>query len=143
MNKRPKITSPQTLAMNLQRLMENSVQLHTQGQVSHASGVAQTAVSLMLRPDARSRTKSGKTPSPKLAEVESVARAFGMEVWQLLIDPATLAEVVARALTSPVTLLLAPHHGSKGAPADAARLPPPPQLVTQKTSRPSSTRLGQ
>lgn len=100
MPNRKKKTSPQILAENLSRLMASSKLLKTQKQVEAASGVAQTSVSLMLRPNARLPTKSGKEPSPKLSEVENVARAFGMEAWQLLIDPNTLSETVARALTS-------------------------------------------
>lgn len=96
-----KISSPYVLAENLDRLMQQSDDLRTQANVAKRAGIAQTAVSLMLRPDARARTKSGKTPSPKLAEVERVAGAFGMHLWQLLIDPNTLTDTVARALTSP------------------------------------------
>lgn len=100
MPKSKKKTSPQILAENLNRLMATSKGLRTQKQVEKASGVAQTSVSLMLRPQARLPTKSGKAPSPKLSEVENIAAAFGMEAWQLLIDPATLSETVTRALTS-------------------------------------------
>ncbi len=104
MKKIVKTTSPYVLAKNLRRLMSESSVLRTQNEVGAASGVAQTSVSLMMRPDARAITKSGKAPSPKLVEVERVARAFGLEVWQLLIDEETLSETVAHALSRPAAI---------------------------------------
>src|ERR1700741_2608374 len=82
--------------------MDASTTLHTQQEVAKASGLAQTSISLMLRPEDRKPTKSGKIASPQLSEVERIANAFGMEVWQLLIDPATFAAGLARALSSPL-----------------------------------------
>lgn len=63
--------------------------------------MSQTSISLMLRPDDRALTKSGKSPSPRLAEVEAVANAFGMEAWQILIDPDTLGETLFKAFSGP------------------------------------------
>ena len=80
---RPKQPSmSHVLAENLRRHMERK---HlTQETLAKLAGVAQTTVSLYLRPDERRPTKSGKIASPKLSEVESLAIALGVPAWQLL-----------------------------------------------------------
>lgn len=84
-------------------MMEQTEGLRTQVQVAKAANIGQTSVSLMLRPGDRKPTIRGKTPSPSLAEVEAVAAAFGLEVWQILIDKDTLGEIFASALSKKST----------------------------------------
>lgn len=55
-----------------------------QTELAERSHVAQTTISLYLNPDNRAPLASGKKPSAKLSEVESLANALGIEVWQLL-----------------------------------------------------------
>lgn len=71
-----------TLAENLRRLMGERG--WTQKQMESASGVKQTTISLYMRPDARIQGKDGKAGSAKLTEVEAVAKAFGLNAWELL-----------------------------------------------------------
>lgn len=56
----------------------------TQSSLAKLSGVGQTTISLYLRPDARQPSASGKLPSAKLSEVESLAEALGVNVWELV-----------------------------------------------------------
>lgn len=56
----------------------------TQSDLARASGVGQTTISLYLRPGDRQPSASGKQASAKLAEVEQIAKALGIEYWQLL-----------------------------------------------------------
>ncbi len=72
----------------------------TQAELAKRSGIGQTTISLYLRPKARGDTASGKTGSPTLANVEALADALGVEVWELLrvVTPAEreLLRAVAR-----------------------------------------------
>jgi transcriptional regulator with XRE-family HTH domain len=72
----------------------------TQAELAKRSGIGQTTISLYLRPEARGGTVSGKTGSPTLANVEALADALGVEVWELLrvVTPAEreLLRAVAR-----------------------------------------------
>jgi transcriptional regulator with XRE-family HTH domain len=56
----------------------------TQAELAKRSGIGQTTISLYLRPKARGDTVSGKAGSPTLANVEALALALGVEVWELL-----------------------------------------------------------
>jgi transcriptional regulator with XRE-family HTH domain len=56
----------------------------TQAELAKRSGIGQTTISLYLRPRARGDTVSGKAGSPTLANVEALADALGVEVWELL-----------------------------------------------------------
>jgi phage repressor protein C with HTH and peptisase S24 domain/transcriptional regulator with XRE-family HTH domain len=70
------------LAANLARLMEQRG--WKQAALAKQSGVGQTTISLYLSPERRQPSKSGKLPSAKLSEVESLAVAVGVEPWELL-----------------------------------------------------------
>ncbi len=70
------------LAANLAHFMQ--ARGLTQKALEGLSGVGQTTISLYLHPDRRAPGKSGKVPSAKLSEVESLANALDIEVWQLL-----------------------------------------------------------
>ena len=72
----------------------------TQAELAKRSGIGQTTISLYLRPKARGDTASGKAGSPTLANVEALAVALGVEVWEMLrvVTPAEreLLRAVAR-----------------------------------------------
>lgn len=87
-------TLNETLAANLARLMERKG--WTQAALAKQSGVGQTTISLYLNPERRQPSKSGKIPSAKLSEVESLAIAVGVEPWELL-RPAPVAVVAQPA----------------------------------------------
>lgn len=70
------------LAVNLAYFMKEKKL--TQAGLSDLSKVGQTTISLYLSPERRSPSKSGKLPSAKLSEVESLAQALNVEVWELL-----------------------------------------------------------
>ena len=65
------------LAANLARLMKMSADLQSQNALARRSKVAQTTIGNYLAPD----TYRG---APSLAMVAKLARAFGLEAWQLI-----------------------------------------------------------
>lgn len=75
----------EVLATNLKRLMEAKVDLSTQAKLASRSGVNQKTISNYLNPQQRPDGKKGRPASAKLAEVELIAGAFGLEVWELLV----------------------------------------------------------
>lgn len=74
----------EVLAANLRRLMQEKPDLDTQVKVAAAAGVNQKTISNCLNPGQRQAGKTGRMPSPTLAQVEKIAGAFGLEVWELL-----------------------------------------------------------
>lgn len=56
----------------------------TQAALSKLSGVGQTTIGLYLTPERRQPGKTGKIPSAKLSEVESLANALDVDVWEML-----------------------------------------------------------
>lgn len=56
----------------------------TQAALASKCGIGQTTVSLYLDPSRRKIGTLGKPPSAKLSEVEMLAGALGVEVWELL-----------------------------------------------------------
>jgi len=74
-----------TLARNLRSAMEARRDKYgSQSQLAKAAGVAQTSIGYMLNPETRQPTKTGKMPSPTIEAIDKVARALGMQPWQLL-----------------------------------------------------------
>lgn len=73
------------LARNLALFMERRDGM-TQMELSVKSGVGQTTISLYLHPENRKPGANGKNPSAKLAEVEMLAKALGVQIWELLRD---------------------------------------------------------
>lgn len=67
--------SRDVLSANLMALMEATRALDTQQKVADAAGVGQTTISRMSRGDG----------STRIASIEAVASAFGLESWQLLV----------------------------------------------------------
>lgn len=71
------------LALNLGYFMRQ--QGLTQAALARKSGVAQRTIGNYLKPALRqAESKSGKAPSAKLTEVEALAGALGVQVWELL-----------------------------------------------------------
>ena len=70
------------LATNLARLMEKAG--HKQASLAKLSGIGQTTISLYLNPGRRQPSKSGKVPSAKFGEVETLAEVLGVDPWDLL-----------------------------------------------------------
>ena len=77
------------LAENLAQKMADKG--HTQASLAKLSGVGQTTISLYLNPSRRQPSKSGKVPSAKFSEVESLADALGVPAWSLLIPETAYA----------------------------------------------------
>jgi transcriptional regulator with XRE-family HTH domain len=55
----------------------------TQGALAAKAGLSQKTISNYLNPEQRTEGSKGKQGSPKLWELERVARALGAEVWEL------------------------------------------------------------
>lgn len=56
----------------------------TQAQLAKLSGVGQTTISLYLRPGDRALGAKGKPASAKLTEVQMIAGALAVPVWELV-----------------------------------------------------------
>ncbi|MFY3577137.1 LexA family transcriptional regulator [Achromobacter xylosoxidans] len=81
----PRMSKPSLndiLATNLARLMEQAG--HKQASLAKLSGIGQTTISLYLNPGRRQPSKSGKVPSAKFGEVETLAEVLGVKPWDLL-----------------------------------------------------------
>jgi len=72
----------QVLADNLRHYMDKRAL--KQKALAERSGVGQTTISLYLRPESRALGAKGKAPSAKLTEIQMLADALGVEVWELL-----------------------------------------------------------
>jgi transcriptional regulator with XRE-family HTH domain len=74
----------QVVADNLQHWMEQrKPSAWTQTELAEKAGVAQKTISNYLNPEQRAMGAKGKQGSPKLFELDLIARALGIEVWQL------------------------------------------------------------
>jgi DNA-binding XRE family transcriptional regulator len=76
------------LAENVRYYMQLR-EIKTQEALAKKVGVVQRTIGYYLNPSTRTASKSGKEPSAKLAEVESLAKALQVEIWQLLMPPST------------------------------------------------------
>ena len=78
----------QILADNLRAAMEAHPEVRgNQSALARRAQVRQTNIGYMLNPASRAPTKSGKS-SPTLDSIDAVARALGMQTWQLIYpDP--------------------------------------------------------
>lgn len=80
-------TISQVVADNLKHFMEvagesqNSLAKKT---ASFGCKVGQTTIGLMLNPARRDPRKSGKPSGPNLAQLDAVAKALGLELWELV-----------------------------------------------------------
>lgn len=83
------------LARNLKALLEDHPILNSQNALAKKCGVAQTSIGLMLHPEKRIPTKSGRLPAPTVENVEKVAKAYGKEAWQLLHPEPSMAPLNA------------------------------------------------
>lgn len=93
-----KLSARQILAFNMRQLMKRNLALNTQVKLGKASGLGQTTISYMLKPPGDDE----KETSTKLDSVESIANAFGVQTWQLLIHPELVGEQLYDLLMRPV-----------------------------------------
>lgn len=83
----PEYDAAQALSANLRKAMSAHKQLNSAAALGARCGVAATSIGYMLSPKRRAPTKKGAS-SPTLANIEKVARALGMQAWQLIYpDP--------------------------------------------------------
>lgn len=83
-----KVLITEVLARNLRCAMnEHPLIRGSQNELARRSKVAQTSIGYMLNPQTRAPTKRGDS-SPKLTQIDKVARALGLQAWQLVYpDP--------------------------------------------------------
>lgn len=82
-----KYSAAKVLAINLRKAIDDHPEIDGQSALARKSLVAQTSIGYMLKPESRAPTKKGRS-SPTLANIENVATALGLQVWQLLYpDP--------------------------------------------------------
>lgn len=110
-----KMSSSEVLAGNLRAWM--AARDLKQTDLAQKSGVAQTTISLYLRPAARKDTHGSKDPSPKLSHVEALADALGVDAWELL-RPQTSERIELLARLEQAIALFAPQ-ASAAAPDSA------------------------
>ena len=72
----------QVVAQNLAYLMKQAKL--TQAQLAEKAGVNQKTISNYLNPGQRAEGATGKAPSPKLVELDQIARALDVRVWELI-----------------------------------------------------------
>lgn len=73
----------QVFARNLLEEMER--QGLNQPAMAQKSGVSQKTISNCLNPTQRPAGSKGRDPSPKLSNVEKLAKALGLDAWKLLL----------------------------------------------------------
>jgi transcriptional regulator with XRE-family HTH domain len=71
------------LAENLRYWM-GEAGIGSQAQLAEKSGVSQRTISNYLNPDNRQEGATGKEPSAKLTELQKIADALGVGVWELV-----------------------------------------------------------
>jgi transcriptional regulator with XRE-family HTH domain len=72
----------QVVAANLRYWMEQAEL--TQAALAGRAGVNQKTISNYLNPEQRAESATGKLPSPKLEELDKIARALAIPLWQLV-----------------------------------------------------------
>lgn len=73
----------QVVAEQLAHWMAQRKPVWTQAELAERAGVAQKTISNYLNPEQRAPGAKGKQGSPKLVELDLIAQALGIEVWQL------------------------------------------------------------
>lgn len=109
----------EVLAENLRYWMIQA-KLTAQGDLAEKSGVSQRTISNYLNPGNRQESTSGKEPSAKLTELEKIARALHVGVWDL-VRPMTPSE---RLFYKQVEKAYADLMASKAEEAEAAPMIP-------------------
>jgi transcriptional regulator with XRE-family HTH domain len=79
----PEKSVNEVLAENLRYWMEQA-NMTAQGDLAEKSGVSQRTISNYLNPGNRQESASGKEPSAKLTELQKIAVALGIGVWDLV-----------------------------------------------------------
>lgn len=135
------------VAENLRHWMDKAQV--TQAHLAGLAGVSQKTISNYLNPTQRIEGSSGKQGSPKLYELDLIARALGIEVWQLARSMTPMERTVYEAIEKAYRDLLASakvedqpavHKASAEHRARFARLTgkseePPAQEPTKKVRR--------
>jgi transcriptional regulator with XRE-family HTH domain len=70
----------------------------TQSALAEKAGVSQKTISNYLNPDQRVEGSKGKEPSAKLTELDKIANALAIGVWQLLRDQTDSERRMYRAI---------------------------------------------
>lgn len=98
-----------------------------QATLGSRADIGQTTISLYLKPKRRLEGKSGKEPSAKLAQVQRLADALEVELWELL-RPLT---PVQREFYRSMDALLKTHPATEqlAAPVDPPRKRRPPRAA--------------
>lgn len=81
-NRKQNIDLNRVLADNLEYFMKDKK--FSQNSLAKASGVPQTTIGLLLHPEKREPRKSGKQPSPTIAQLQILADKMGIQAWELL-----------------------------------------------------------
>lgn len=118
------------LADNLKRLMDEHPDVRgNESALSRRSKVPQTVIGYMLSPDTRAPTKKGLS-SPKLDSIDRVARALGVQAWQLIYPDPTSRPVSAEEikLWQKIETDFQALHRLQQTPAAYTVDPPPPSL---------------
>lgn len=96
----PATNISEVLAGNLAALMEERGV--KQAALAAKSGVAQTTISLYLNPKSRKPSARGKVPSGKIAEVEALAKALDVQLWELLCEMSPAERQVHRSVSAAI-----------------------------------------
>jgi transcriptional regulator with XRE-family HTH domain len=96
----------QVLASNLRYFMQGS-DYKTQQALAARCGMAQRTIGNYLNPKLRLTGSKGKEPSANLAQLQSIAEALGVEVWQLLRPMTATQRVVYRKIEEAFAEVLA------------------------------------
>jgi transcriptional regulator with XRE-family HTH domain len=96
----------------------------TQAALAEKAGVSQKTISNYLNPDQRVEGSKGKEPSAKLTELNNIAAALGVDLWQLLREMSESERLMYAAIEDAYIRLVhsaqtsATEHGTAPAPED-------------------------
>lgn len=92
-------------AANLKHFMQAS-DYKTQQALGAKCGIAQRTISNYLNPELRRVGSKGKAPSANLSQLQKIADALGIEVWQLLRPMSAAQRVIYRKVEEAFVELL-------------------------------------
>lgn len=105
----PEKNIAQVVATNLAYWMEQAELNQTQ--LAQRAGVSQKTISNYLNPDQRTEGSKGKPPTPKLAELDLIAKALHIKAWQLLREMNARERAMYDAIERAYTELLSTTEG--------------------------------
>lgn len=120
-----KVPINRVLAANLKHFMEISA-FESQKALGARCGIAQRTIGNYLNPDLRREGSKGKAPSANLAQLQKLADALGIEVWQLLRPMSAADRIIYRKIEEAFAELRA---------LDDPSPPPPPLQLHQPRKR--------